>query len=142
MAETDEDAPAGVAIVRRAFGRWANQDLPGFLELFDRLARPGRTSAGSKAVFTAATKASVAGSTTSTRTGRSFAPNFAPSMSLAIRCWLRDESVPVAASAVWSSTRRSGGDAVSRRANPVHGCVQRARRRSPRGQAWGWLTRR
>src|SRR5438309_150664 len=35
MAETDEDAPAGVVIVRRAFERWANQDLPGFLELFD-----------------------------------------------------------------------------------------------------------
>ena len=35
MAETGPDAPAAVAIMRQAFERWANNDLPAFLELFD-----------------------------------------------------------------------------------------------------------
>lgn len=35
MGETDQGTSAGLAIVRRGFDRWANEDLPGILELFD-----------------------------------------------------------------------------------------------------------
>ena len=35
MGETDPGTPAGVAIVRRGFERWAKGDLPGTLEAFD-----------------------------------------------------------------------------------------------------------
>jgi ketosteroid isomerase-like protein len=35
MGETDQGAPAGVEIVRQVFERWANEDLPGVLELSD-----------------------------------------------------------------------------------------------------------
>lgn len=36
MEETDQGTPAGVAIVRRGFARWAAGDLPGGLELCDK----------------------------------------------------------------------------------------------------------
>jgi ketosteroid isomerase-like protein len=35
MGEIDQEGPAGVIIVRRGFERWANEDLPGGLELCD-----------------------------------------------------------------------------------------------------------
>ena len=35
MGESGQQAPKAVAIVRESFERWANEDLPGTLELFD-----------------------------------------------------------------------------------------------------------
>ena len=143
MRETDQDAPAGVAIVRRAFERWASKDLPGFLELFDEdcETRPhlGRLEGGVYRGHEGLRRwfNDVHSDWTEFCPELRTFDELGDSLLIAgrIRARGRVSGVELDTAIWWRCTFRDG------RILCMDG-VPRAERRSPRGQAWGWLTRR